>query len=88
MRYKFILFLLLTLKSISIFSQENTDYSAPRNSAAQQTNSSQILYHKVTEGETIESIARQHGISKDQLCKLNHLGVYTKLVQGQILRYS
>ena len=26
MRYKFILFLLLTLKSISIFSQENTDY--------------------------------------------------------------
>ena len=26
MRYKFILFLLLTLKSISIFSQENTNY--------------------------------------------------------------
>ena len=69
-------------------SMPNTDYSARRNSAAQQTNSSQILYHKVTEGETLESIARQHGISKDQLCKLNHLGVYTKLVQGQILRYS
>ena len=26
MRYKFILFLLLTLKSLSVFSQENTDY--------------------------------------------------------------
>ena len=50
-------------------SMPNTDYSARRNSAAQQTNSSQILYHKVTEGETLESIARQHGISKDQLCK-------------------
>ena len=66
----------------------NTDFSSRRNSVAQQTNSNQILYHKVTEGETLESIARQHGISKEQLCKLNHLGVYTKLVQGQILRYS
>ncbi len=26
MRFKFILFLLLTLKSVSVFSQENTDY--------------------------------------------------------------
>ena len=66
----------------------NTDYSARHNSVAQQTNSNQILYHKVTEGETLESIARQHGISKEQLCKLNHLGKYTTLVQGQILRYS
>ena len=66
----------------------NTDFSSRRNSVAQQTSSNQILYHKVTEGETLESIARQHGISKEQLCKLNHLGVYTKLVQGQILRYS
>ena len=66
----------------------NTDFSSRRNSVAQQTSNNQILYHKVTEGETLESIARQHGISKEQLCKLNHLGVYTKLVQGQILRYS
>lgn len=49
---------------------------------------SQILYHKVSEGDTLESIAQQHGISVDKLCKLNHLGRYTRVVKGQILRYS
>lgn len=65
----------------------STDYSSRRPSQAQ-TSNSQILYHKVSEGETLESIAKQHGITKEQLCKLNHLGIYTRLVDGQILRYS
>ena len=69
-------------------SSVNTDYSNRNKPTAQQQSNSQILYHKVAEGETLESIARQHGINKEQLCKLNHLGVYTKLVPGQILRYS
>lgn len=64
------------------------DYSPRQTHAMTTPGASQILYHKVSEGDTLESIAQQHGISVDKLCKLNHLGRYTRVVKGQILRYS
>lgn len=52
--------------------------------------SSQIekLYHKVSAGETIASIAKRRGVSVEQICRLNHLTPTTKVRPGMILRYS
>ena len=63
----------------------NTDFSShtPRTEAAAE--GSQITFHKVVNGETLETIARQHGISLEQLCRQNHLGKFTKVVGGQLL---
>lgn len=46
------------------------------------------LYHKVAEGETLESIARKRGVTVDQLCRLNHLSKKSKIKVGNILRYT
>lgn len=67
---------------------QTTDYSTRQTHAMTTSNGTQILYHKVSSGETLESIAEQHGISVEQLCKLNRLGRYAKVVKDQILRYS
>ena len=50
--------------------------------------SGKILYHKVANGETLESIAKQHGITLDQICRLNRLGRFTRVVEGQLLTIS
>lgn len=46
------------------------------------------LYHKVSAGETIASIAKRRGVSVEQICRLNHLTPTTKVRPGMILRYS
>lgn len=46
------------------------------------------LYHKVAEGETLESIAKRRGVSVDTLCRLNHLTKKSKIKAGNILRYT
>ena len=48
----------------------------------------QNMYHKVKSGETLESIARNRGVSVDQICKLNHLTKSANIRPGMILRYS
>lgn len=65
-----------------------TDYSSRQQANATPQSSAQMLYHKVSNGDTLESIAEQHGVTIEQLCKLNHLGRYSKVVVGQIIRYS
>jgi peptidase, M23 family len=66
----------------------NTDFSSytPRSEAYAE--SGKILYHKVANGETLESIAKQHGITLDQICRLNRLGRFTRVVEGQLLTIS
>ena len=66
----------------------NTDFSnhTPRTEAT--SSNGQIIYHSVKEGETIESIAEQYGVSVDKLCHLNRLGRYTKVDKGWILKIS
>ena len=66
----------------------NTDFSnhTPRTEAT--SSNGQIIYHSVKEGETIESIAEQYGVSVDKLCHLNLLGRYTKVDKGWILKIS
>jgi murein DD-endopeptidase MepM/ murein hydrolase activator NlpD len=46
------------------------------------------LYHKVSAGETIASIAKRRGVTVEQICRLNHLTPSTKVRPGMILRYS
>ena len=66
----------------------NTDFSShtPRTEAA--ADGGRITYHKVVNGETLETIARQHGISLEQLCRQNRLGKFTRVVEGQLLAIS
>lgn len=48
----------------------------------------EALYHKVSAGETLASIAQKRGVTVETLCKLNHLSKNTKVRPGRILRYS
>lgn len=50
--------------------------------------SEKISYHRIETGETLESIARDFGITVDKLCKLNGVGKYTTLTRGQTIRVS
>lgn len=48
----------------------------------------QVQYHKVSKGETLDSIAKKRGVTVDKICKLNHISKTMRLRPGQILRYS
>lgn len=50
--------------------------------------STEKLYHKVAEGETLESVAKRRGVSVETLCRLNHLTKKSKIKAGNILRYT
>ena len=45
-------------------------------------------YHKVKKGETLSSIAKKHGTTVENLCRINHLKKKSKLKPGNVLRYS
>lgn len=49
---------------------------------------SEVRYHKVRSGDTLSKIARKHGVTIKQLCKLNNINTRTVLRLGQLLRYS
>lgn len=44
-------------------------------------------YHKVEAGETVYSIARKHGLSVDEFCRINHINKNMRIRAGQILKY-
>ena len=50
--------------------------------------SSEVHFHKVKKGETLQSIARKCHTSVDTLCKLNRIGKNIRLMPGQILKYN
>ena len=52
------------------------------------TSSPEINYHKVKKGETLQSIARKHDMTVDELCRLNGIGRNVQLKPGQILKYN
>ena len=49
---------------------------------------SDVHFHKVKKGETLQAIARKRGMMVDALCKLNHIGKNIRLMPGQILKYN
>ncbi len=50
--------------------------------------SSEVHFHKVRKGETLQSIARKCHTTVDSLCKLNRIGKSIRLMPGQILKYN
>jgi len=46
------------------------------------------VYYRVKKGDTLSSIARKHGLSISQLCKMNHITTTTTLQIGHALRCS
>jgi murein DD-endopeptidase MepM/ murein hydrolase activator NlpD len=46
------------------------------------------VYYQVKKGDTLGAIARQHGVSVDQLCKMNNITTTTVLQIGRSLRCS
>lgn len=54
----------------------------------QATQNEEARYHKVNKGETLYSIAQKHGMSVDELCRINKLKKNRTLRSGQIIRLS
>ncbi len=47
-----------------------------------------VRYYKVRKGDTLSRIANRHGVSINELCRLNNIKRTTKLRIGQLIRYS
>lgn len=65
-----------------------SQYEMPSDEGASMYNSSHSHYHKVKKGETLQSIARKHNTTVENLCRLNQIGKNIKLMPGQILKYN
>lgn len=49
---------------------------------------SNVHFHKVKKGDTLQAIARKHRTTVAKLCELNHIGKSIRLRPGQILKYN
>lgn len=69
---------------------EEVSYVSSESEAAkaQAQKDARVRIHKVKKGETLYSIARQHGINVKALCRMNGLKTSSKVRVGQILKYS
>lgn len=47
-----------------------------------------VKYHRIRSGDTLAKIARQHGVSVNQICRLNGLQPTSRLKIGKVLRCS
>ena len=47
-----------------------------------------VRYYKVRKGDTLSKIAQRHGVSVNELCRLNNIKRTTILRLGQLIRYS
>lgn len=67
-----------------------TSYMANNSKSAKEEvdETTEKLYHKVTSGETLYSIARKRGVTVEKLCRLNNLNKKSKIKAGNIIRYS
>lgn len=59
-----------------------------RNSNIFTSSNAQMVYHKVTSGQTLGAIARRYGTSVNELCRLNGLSKTSVLRIGQSIRVS
>ena len=71
---------------------EDTPKEEPANAALEiessETTTPVIRYHRVKENETLFSIAKDYGLTTDELCEINHVFKTTKLRKGQLLRVT
>lgn len=45
-------------------------------------------YYTVRQGDTLETVAERTGVSIETLCRINHIGRYTTLTRGMVLKCS
>lgn len=64
------------------------DSSAPADKASSAKGASRTRFHKVRRGDTLSSIARKHGTTVAELCRINGLSKRSKLRAGQVIKYS
>lgn len=61
--------------------------SGEEHTTASISQSEEILFHKVSRGETLATIAKKRGVTVKKLCDMNHISPRMRLMPGQILRY-
>ena len=57
-------------------------------STAPARTASNVHFHKVKKGDTLQAIARKHHTTVAKLCQLNRIGKNIRLRPGQILKYN
>lgn len=72
--------------------QEEVTYDSKADAApatgSSEKASQRTRFHKVRRGETLSSIARKHGTTVANLCRINGLTKRSKLRAGQVIKYS
>ncbi|MDO4159628.1 MAG: M23 family metallopeptidase [Prevotellaceae bacterium] len=68
--------------------QEVAEENTTKQKKSNDSQSSDVRYHKVKRGETLSSIAKKRNVTVDKLCRLNHIKKSMRIRPGQILRYS
>lgn len=70
------------------YTREEVEGTMANNSNNAPNDGGEKLYHKVSRGETLMSIAKNRGVSVEQIYKLNNMNSRTRIRPGQMLRYS
>ena len=73
---------------LSRFDTEPDDDEEMAIAAPEASFTSDVHFHKVKKGETLQAIAKKRGMTVDALCKLNKIGKNIRLMPGQILKYN
>ena len=73
---------------LSRFDTEPDDDEEMAIAAPEASFTSDVHFHKVKKGETLQTIAKKRGMTVDALCKLNKIGKNIRLMPGQILKYN
>ena len=71
--------------------EEEVSYNSSEDAAApagKAKSSARTRFHKVRRGETLYSIAKKHGTTVANLCRINGLSKRSKLRAGQVIKYS
>jgi murein DD-endopeptidase MepM/ murein hydrolase activator NlpD len=76
------------LRGVGGVSTSDSDQDDELAIAAPARTTSNVHFHKVKKGDTLQAIARKHHTTVDKLCKLNRIGKTIRLRPGQILKYN
>ena len=68
--------------------KKNSQTKKVKSTAVASVNDKQASYYKVRNGDTLSTIAARHGVSVDQICRLNGIRKTTTLKIGRSLRCS
>ena len=77
------------VQNVPVIGEPNDQTSAkPATNVKKTAAAPKATTHKVQKGETLFSIAKSHGLTVDQLRKINRLGKSTNIKVGQVLKFS